>query len=222
MKKIVINKISGKDNSQVVGVTIENLKNIQKFPRGFGGVFPNLMFFQIRRCSLAMLTKEDFYDLGTLRGLWLPENLLKSLPSDIFMNLQGLRHLCFYKNHLKFIGADILNPLKVLERANFNENACINMSYDKDKDPPEKLQQLKQEIIEKCSVPSSSTSSMTVVPNNTNEIENRFRILEDQIKLLKDENQYLTAKIALIAPLEAKVENLKKKLNELETNMLIN
>lgn len=201
------------DNSQVIGVSIDNLKNFVDFPRGFGQVFPNLMYFQIRRCSLKMLRKEDFLDLGNLRGLWLPENLLKSLSNDIFINLQGLRHVCFYMNHLKFIGADILKPLKQLERANFCGNTCIDIKYDKEKDPPEQLQKLIQEIAEKCQTP------MPMIPKNTNEFEVRMRSLENEVKALKTENQYLTAKVSLIAPLEAQIINMQDRLSQLENAM---
>lgn len=201
------------NHTNVVGVSIDNLKDLVYFPKGFGEVFPNLMYFQIRRCSLNILRKEDFLDLGNLRGLWLGENLLKNLSNDIFINLQGLKHICFYKNHLKFIGVDVLKPLKQLERANFEGNTCIDISYDKDKDPPAKLQQLIQEIAQKCQPP------MPMMPRNTNEFENRLRALENEIKTLKDENQLLTNKVATIAPLKAQIANIQMRLDQLENVM---
>lgn len=177
------------DHRNVVGLNIDKLPHIDSVPRGFGHIFPNLMYLQIRRCSLKIIRKEDFLDLGNLRGLWLPENPLVSLPSDIFTNVQGLRHLCFYKNHLKYIGADILTPLKHLQRANFKENTCIDIAYDMDKDPITKLQELKRDIAQKCQKP------MPLMPNNTNEFETRLSALENEVTALKIQNQHLSAKV---------------------------
>lgn len=114
---------------------------------------------------------------------------------------------------MKFIGADILKPLKQLERANFCGNTCIDISYDKEKDPPGKLQQLIQEIFEKCQTP------MPMTPRNTNDFAVRLRSLENEVKALKTENQYLTAKVALIAPLEAQILDMQNRLGELENAM---
>lgn len=201
---------SGMNNDQVVGVMIDNIKNIVYFPRGFGLVFPNLKYFQVRRSSLKMIKKEDFLDLGNLRGLWLPENQLVSLPNDIFTNVQGLRHLCFYKNHLKYIGQDILKPLKQLERANFSDNTCININYDKEKDPS-MLERLKQAIANDCQPPVPS-----MMRDRSHELENRVLSLEGEIRSLKAENQLLAAKVSLIAPLELRINSLHEQMNHLQ------
>lgn len=194
----------------MVGVIIDNIKHIVYFPRGFGLTFPNLKYFQVRRCSLKMIKKEDFLDLGNLQGLWLPENQLVSLPNDIFTNVQGLRYLCFYKNHLKYIGSDILRPLKQLERANFSDNTCININYDKEKDP-EMLKRLKEAIANDCQPPVPS-----LMRERSNELDNRVLSLENEVRALKAENQLLTIKVALIAPLEARVNNLQEKMNQIQ------
>jgi hypothetical protein len=110
---------------------------------------------------------------------------------------------------LKFIGADILKSLKNLERVNFEGNTCIDISYDKDKDPPAKLQQLIHEISEKCQPP------VAPLPRNTNGYEIRLQTLENEVRELKAENQYLSAKVALIAPLEVQITHLQTRLNQL-------
>lgn len=137
-----------------------------------------------------MIHKEDFLDLGKLRGLWLSENLLTSLPPGIFDNVQGIKHLSLYKNHLKYIDEDVLKPLKQLERANFADNTCIDMTYDKDKDPPLKLQELIKEITQKCHMPLPAAQRAA-----NGVFENRLKSLENSVFTLTAENQNLKAQI---------------------------
>ena len=188
---------------------IDNLQNIMEFPRGFGKIFPNLMYMEVRRCHLKMLRKIDLLYYGNLRGLWLSENLLTSLPNDLFTNVQGIRHLSFFKNHLKYIGANVLTPLKHLERANFAENNSINVSYDVLKDDPSKFELLLKEISENCQTP------MSVKQNNLSDLEIRFRTIENELKNLKEENQSLKSKVARIPQLESNLKNVQNELRKL-------
>lgn len=135
-------------NVQVVGFSIRNATNMDKFPREIGKIFPNLKYFEIDGSSIKMLSREDLGYLGHLQGFWMPRNPIVTLMSDLFLNVQGLRFVSFHQNKLKYIGADILLPLKNLVRANFRENTTIDSTYDNGGE--EKLAALNKEIAIKC------------------------------------------------------------------------
>jgi Leucine rich repeat len=188
VKNIVLNKNSGividgqhenlKSCQDVIGLMIDRIPSIDKFPKGFGYIFPNLIYIQIRRCGLTMLSAEDFIDVSHLRGLWVPENHIVALKKDVFTNVQGLQYLCFYRNKLKYIHKDVLAPLKNLRAANFGENTCIDFNYTGEEGGYEKLI---IEIATKCTpAPPVCTNS----PNNADDqIEKRIKALESIVKL---------------------------------------
>lgn len=189
--QIVGNHQPNESNRTVVGISIRNETQLQKFPRGFGEIFPNLKYFEIDNSSITMLRREDFLDLGHLQGLWLPRNPIVALPNDLFMNIQGLRYISFHKNKLKYIGKDILKPLKNLERANFEENTMIDMSYNGGAD---NLAALNNEIALKCISPGpmkiTNASSNTIA-----DMQKHIQSLELRVQKMDSDNKTLTAKL---------------------------
>lgn len=202
-----------KTNRDVVGISIRNQTQIQKFPRGFGKIFESVKYFEIDNSSITMLRKEDFLDLGHLQGLWLPRNHIVALPGDLFTNVQGLRFLSFDKNMLKYVGHDILKPLKNLERANFCENTTIDKAYNGGE---EELAALNREIAMKCiappSVKDSPTESQKVI-----ELEGRVKLLETKVKKLENEKAMQEAKLLQVAGITQMIEIMQARLDVLET-----
>lgn len=203
-------------NRDVIGISMRNQTHLQKFPRGFGEVFPNLKYFEIDNSSITMLYKEDFRDLGHLQGLWLPRNPIVAIPNDLFMNVQGLRFLSFFENKLKYIGHDILQPLKNLEQANFCSNTTIDFSYGGE---PEQLATLKREISEKCC--SAKSMKLDLSTNKYNELEKRCQLLEIKVKKLETENGIIAAKQTQFAGLAQMVEALNNRFDDMENRMQI-
>lgn len=201
-------------NQSVVGLSIRNQGHLQKFPRGFGDIFPNLKYFEIEKSSITLLYKEDFRGLEHLQGLWLPRNPIISIPTDLFENVQGLRYLSFADNKLKYIGHDILKPLKNLQVANFRDNTTIDFYYD---GSPDKLIALQNEIVDKC---CSVKSMKKDVSNNKNsELEKRVQQLEMEVKKQKSENETQNAKLTQYAGLSQLVDTLLSRIEDLENRM---
>lgn len=213
--KIVGGHQENAENKSVVGISIRNQTHIQKFPRGFGKIFPNLKYFEIDNSSITNLFKEDFFDLGHLQGLWMPRNPIVALPNDLFMTVQGLRYISFHKNKLKYIGHDILKPLKNLERANFLENTTIDKAFNNGGE--EDLAALNREIATKCVVPKPTTKGLTSdADNRVNELEKRVQFLEVKINKMEMEKNMQAAQLTQVSGLSQMVEILQNRVADLE------
>lgn len=204
-------------NASVVGLSMRNVKNIQKFPRGFGQKFPNLKYLEIDDSAITQLRKEDFLYLGHLQGLWMPRNPIVSLPGDLFSNVQGLRFISFHKNKLKYIGHDLLKPLKSLKSANFEENTTIDFNYEDHKNGTEGLAMLNKEIATKCiSLPKVNGTSPNEELSRVVELESRITLLEAKVRKLETDNKMLGAKLTQCAGLTDMVEIMQHRLTEVE------
>lgn len=217
--KIVINGVhqDSADNSTVVGVSIRKQSTLNKFPRGFGLIFPNMKYLEIDTSAITVLERGDFVHMAHLQGLWMPNNPIVSLPNDLFANVQGLRYLSFHKNKLKYIGLDLLKPLKNLKLANFEGNTTIDISYNGQQD---ELDNLNREIAMKCMAPkatpltAASPDSVKVV-----QLEKRLQFLETKVKKLETENSIQAAKLAQVAALSQMVEIMQSRVESLEMIM---
>lgn len=208
---IVGNHNGTETNRDVVGISIRDQTQLDKFPRGFGRVFPNLKYFEIDNSSITRLYKDDFKDLEHLQGLWMPRNPIVAIPNDLFENVQGLRFLSFYKNKLKYIGHDILKPLQNLKSANFCENTTIDMNFTGD---PEQLAALNCEIAIKCLSPTTMT--LDVSESKYAELEKRTQLLEVKVRKLETENKMLTANLMQYSGVAQIVEVLKIRIEDIE------
>lgn len=217
--KIVINGVhqEDKDNFSVVGVSIRKQLSLNKFPRGFGLVFPNLMYLEIDTSAIAALDREDFVHMAHLQGIWMPNNPIVSLPNDLFANVQGLRFLSFHKNKLKYIGHDLLKPLKNLKLANFEGNTTIDISYN---GKQEELDNLNREIALKCMAPkASSLTEASRESIKVMQLEKRVQLLETKVKKLETGNSMQTAKLAQVAALSQMVAIMQSRVESLEIIM---
>lgn len=217
--KIVINGVHQdfEDDSTVVGVSIRKQQTLNKFPRGFGLVFPNMKYLEIDTSGISGLERADFVHMAHLQGLWMPNNPIVSLPNDLFTNVQGLRYLSFHKNKLKFIGPDLLKPLKNLKLANFEGNTTIDISYH---GREEELENLNREIAMKCMAPKANVLNAASPDSvRVGQLEKRVQFLETKVKKLESENSMQAAKLAQVAALSQMVEIMQSRVDALEMVM---
>lgn len=213
--KITGEHLENMTNDDVVGVFFDEFKDLEKFPRGLGKVFEDLIYLEIAISSIATLNKDDFDDLGDLQGFWLTDSRLVTLPGNLFDDVRAIRDLSFARNKLKYIGQDIMNPLKMLKYANFEGNTNINMVVYEG--GGEKLETLKHAIATNCYPPSPSTKT-THEPNNVIELEERVKVLEAKIKNLEDEKALQEGKRIQLAGITQMMEIMQARLEALENN----
>jgi Leucine-rich repeat (LRR) protein len=104
--------------------------SVEFFPRGFGKIFPNLKSLIILKCGLKEISRDDLKGLENLEHLYLSNNELVSLPSDLFCDMKKLKTISFNRNKLETMSSKLLEPINdVLLKADFYGNTKINSSF---------------------------------------------------------------------------------------------
>lgn len=102
---------------------------------------------QIQHSQLKSIEKADLQQFPSLRLLWLRQNDLEHLSSDLFKFNKNLESIDFAFNKLRFVGANLLQPLQHLRDASFVEAGCIDLFAFR----PVGLATLESKLIAKCS-----------------------------------------------------------------------
>ncbi|CRK89641.1 CLUMA_CG003375, isoform A [Clunio marinus] len=99
-------------------------------PQGISNNFRNLTVLVLSYTGLKSLTNEDLKPFKQLRGLYVDNNLLETLETDLFMYNPKLREISFNENKIKRIAFNILDKLVMLQKAEFYRNHCIDMGAE--------------------------------------------------------------------------------------------
>lgn len=164
---------------------------MEYFPRGFNSIFENVVAFHAGTNRLKYLEKSDLKEFGKLKYLYLYNNQLEVLQSDVFQYNPALEYVSFFNNNLVYIGSKALIPLKQLKHAYFNKNICI----DKQATTSQGLSELRLEISHQCSE-ITDEDLMNILKLNhmkMTKLETKVNQLSEQlasiIELLKAENK---------------------------------
>ena len=126
---------------------------VHYFPCDVNKHFPNLTHLRIYDCGLKSLTRRDLQGLDQLEYLSLANNLLTSLPNDLFVGMKNLRRIFFNNNKIEIMSSKLLEPIKEndLEFIDFKENTKISDYYHKN--VHNTLEALMESIDKKCTPP---------------------------------------------------------------------
>lgn len=58
------------------------------------------------------IEREDLMGMQSLEHIFIMENQLKSVPSDLFVGMHCLKDISFYKNQITFSGSGVLKPVR--------------------------------------------------------------------------------------------------------------
>jgi hypothetical protein len=134
-----------KSNTEVKALFVRD-KTLRFVPDGFNKFFSNIEGVDIYNSQLKEISSDDLKQFPKLRGLWIRYNQVEKLESGLFEFNEKLEYISFGWNKIMHIGVDLFTPLKNLKKAFFPKNICI----DEGGDSPTALQELKDEIKEKC------------------------------------------------------------------------
>lgn len=120
-----------KTNDSVKGLKFNNTK-VHYVPGNLTQIFPNLIFLQIRDCELKEVAVDDMVGLEKLVLLFLDNNIISTLPVDLFKNMKNLRLISVGLNLLQELDAKILEPIKnTIEYFNLVANPGMSVVFDK-------------------------------------------------------------------------------------------
>lgn len=171
----------GKSDIDVKQVVIIN-QNTEYFPHGLGTIFPRLRSINIESSDLKSIKREDFKGLENLEELSLFKNLIEVIPDNTFDDLKLLEVLWLDRNYLKFIDPNVFTLMLKLRRADFGGNVCINM----DAHTVSAIEDLKNQITEKCGIPL------------IHQIEEKVKDLEFNLSMANEKIENLSQKLFVL------------------------
>lgn len=121
--------ISPVSKSTILGVRIENKKNIKFLPINLNRSFPKLIAFQASNCSIISV-EIQFKGLSQLEYLNLNGNEIKNVTNDAFKGLNNLEFLSLKRNNIKTLGKDIFKSLTKVEAIWVSDNQIRSLDED--------------------------------------------------------------------------------------------
>ncbi|KAL7048017.1 hypothetical protein ACKWTF_003178 [Chironomus riparius] len=180
--------LAGKTNEDIDFIMFSNC-NLEKIPKGFTALFPNLKKLQIYKSNLIEINKNDLAEYHNLERLSFIENNLRFLPDNLFENFKNLKSISFFKNELKFIEPNILIGLDKLENVDFRWNPEYNICYSIRKEDclnASTIEDVKDEI---WNVHLSNPLKVAQYSRKFNPINSKNKKLsEDLVKIIKNDS----------------------------------
>lgn len=106
------------DSTHLTGMKHEDVKAViftktvvEVFPRNLDKNFPHLIIINIENCGLKEIAQEDFKGLKNLEAIFLSNNQLTTLPTNLFEAMPKLKIINFFNNKLEFLSPQLLKPL---------------------------------------------------------------------------------------------------------------
>lgn len=130
IKLIEGDHLAGKGDVDVEAIIFTDTV-VEVFPRNLHVIFPRLVAVNIDKCGLKEITQEDLAGLENLETIFLQNNQLKSLPSNLFQAMTKLKRISFYNTALEFVSSQLLKPLikNGLTWVDFRMNGKIDAFY---------------------------------------------------------------------------------------------
>lgn len=145
----------GKSDKDVKGIRFQ-YTSVECFPLGLNEIFPDVILMSIYECGLKEIKQNDLKGLEGLEAIYLRNNQLTSLPSNLFANMTKLKSVNFCGNKLEFLTSKLLEPIvnNGLTYVNFRGNKNIDMVFaQKDSKNLLTIERLMKNIDTNCNVP---------------------------------------------------------------------
>lgn len=128
LTEVTGNHLPGRNNSNVVSVTINSHAVLSFIPQGMHNFFPHIGAITVFNCNISELNDYDLRDHIDLEYLSLLQNRIQHIPGDFFENTPRMRYMNFNNNQIRYAGENLIEHLFTLNQALFSNNICINYS----------------------------------------------------------------------------------------------
>lgn len=202
-----------------------NCDQLTRVPRGLLDFFPNIVELSIHYCGINSLSGNELTEYPNLQSWTLHGTEVEKIPGNFFKSTPEMAFIGFQNNKIKFVGENLLNNLKNLQKANFQENLCINKFANNKSEMEELIEELGKwckdielEITEKPEI--EMTQNFSEITQNFLE-STEFNFNEENLKIenkiLKTNLEKLGEKFDDIKEIFGEIfENFNEKLNNLE------
>jgi hypothetical protein len=170
---------------------IDHLKfsncKILLYPEDMNESFCNIWTLEIIDCQLSSFERRHMSHLLRLICVAVVNCGLKKINDDLFCDQQNLSEISLYGNQLEEIGPKIFDDLPNLKTVDLRENTNINMWHDFEDPTSVTLDEIKNEIKEKCK-PKNGPRKAAGTPNvMVKQCDGDQVMLADLKKILADD-----------------------------------
>lgn len=182
----------GKGNEEVHHFVIVEGSNLLSIPANIGTIFPNLLTFQWHLSALTEITVEDLKPFPNLVALYLDNNRLWYLDSDLLTYNRQLKHIWFNKNMLEYVGADFLTGLSPTS-VNFQSNPCISVYASL----PQNIETLNTQLATQCPfyAKAEDCTFRCTLNRNVDDLKIKIQLQSNEIGNLKNVDGELEGKL---------------------------
>ena len=96
---------------EIEGLNLNHERSVKFIPENIAELFPELIVYDARCCSIHTLMEKDFKGLTKLEAIFLMDNEIELIDRDSFKDLTNLRKLDLAINKLKFIEPKLFQSL---------------------------------------------------------------------------------------------------------------
>lgn len=137
---------SGKNNSDVEALWIENKFELSAMPSNIEQFFPNLVAISWFNGNLTTITSTDIKPFPKLIRIYLSFNKIATLDGDLFQYTSKMQRIHLNGNLISNVGVDLLADLTELARVDLRMNPCISINAD----TPDLIEDLKLQLSVTC------------------------------------------------------------------------
>lgn len=119
------NHLSGRSNSDVRGLLIEN-QVLGLVPVNISGFFPNLEAISLNNCDLEEIKREDINGFSNLQQLHLKPNKITEIGNNLFEGNPGMKFISFTSNPIKNVAYNVFDDLNELVILDISLAKCIS------------------------------------------------------------------------------------------------
>lgn len=101
-------------------------KTMKYIPKGFGEIFPNLIFLNIEGSKLVEVSADDMKQFPNLHILAIQSNPIEYLEANLFKHNPDLHWIRLWSNKITHIDVEAFSGLYYLEYLDLRKNPCVD------------------------------------------------------------------------------------------------
>lgn len=183
--------VLGFGHGDVTRLAVYHQHILTSFPKNIEQFFPNLEVIDFWNGTFTTISESDLVPFEDLQVFAVSNQLIESLPGNLFSNNTKLRRINFSVNRLKYVGKNLLDNLPHLVVARFFKNTCVDFNATSSED----IEELKQIFKNDCQVELTTTSTTTTVNDTSTAVTTTTDPTDQCPEECIEEIQYLNYEI---------------------------
>lgn len=195
--------IGWRSNNDIKMLDVRNEKEMNQIPKDISTFFPVIQVIFWTKGSLTRLTSNDLEQFPHLSVLSLSGNKIVSLAENVFSHNSGVHEMFLANNQLEYVESDLFSSINHLKRADFSSNSCVDFFAQS----PQEMAHLKRLFTDQCNTPQPTTLQPPIytepdscmwrcsLNEETDELNKKLLELIEVVKKLSDKTDELERQV---------------------------